>query len=691
MPHNELQYGERFLADLEASIITLDLQGYITGWNQGAEHLFGYCAEEALGRHILMLYADEDEDDADLFNTVLCQGRGEMEVTRRKKNGQVFWASIYFFLARDGEGRPLRMVGFLRDITDRMIAEEKARLYTRIFDSANDAVIITDPARRIISVNPAYWQITGFSAEEACGQPPSFLRQETDLTRQIEATLSATGHWEGELWDRRKNGEAFPAWVILSVVRNQVGKILHFFGVFADLTERKNAEAQIHRLAYYDQLTNLPNRALLFSLLGQTLAESKRRGRHGALLCFNVSGFKHINDSFGHNAADHLLVELAQRLRRMLREEDVVARSSADEFFIGLFDIRQREDVAVVARRTLDALAQPFFIKGQEVLLSSHVGAAVFPDDGRDAETLINKSAVALYRARESGHDFLFYSAEMNRRSLARIMLDTELRHALERDEFILHYQPQYNQQTGQVDGCEALIRWNHPRRGLLPPGEFIPFAEESGLILPIGEWVAQEAVRQLGEWNRQGRRPVGLSINLSARQFRSGLVERLQGLCERHDVPPQQLELEITETLLMQGDPQMSNLLHGLHEAGFALALDDFGTGYSNLAYLHRFPFDTLKIDRTFVSGLPQNTSNAALVRAIVGIAASLGLKPIAEGVETEQEAQFLHQHGCVRYQGYLFSKPLAPVDFLEKCRLPGDDYPASGEPCGDAGIPVK
>ncbi|SFN60540.1 PAS domain S-box-containing protein/diguanylate cyclase (GGDEF) domain-containing protein [Formivibrio citricus] len=666
MISNELQYGEQLLAEIGASIVTLDLQGYITGWNAGAEQLFGYSAPEALGRHILMLYADENEDDADLFNTVMRQGRGEMEVTRRKKNGEVFWASIYFALARDSEGRPSRMVGFLRDITDRMQAEEKARLYTRIFDSANDAIIVTDPENRIISANPAYCRITGFCNEEAVGQVPGFLCEEgpdPEQARQIVATLSATGHWEGELWSKRKDGEAFPAWGIISAVRNETGKVIHNFCVFSDLTERKNAEAQIHRLAYYDQLTSLPNRALLFSLLEQALAESRRHGKKGALLCFNVAGFKHINDSFGHRAADRLLIELAQRLRDVLREADVVARSSADEFFIGIFDIRHREDAAIVARRLLDALSRPFFIKKQEVLLSSHVGAAVFPGDGRDAETLINKSAVALYRARESGQDFLFYSAEMNRRSLARVMLDTELRYALERNEFLLHYQPQYHQQTGRIVGAEALVRWKHPRRGLVPPSEFIPFAEETGLILLIGEWIAQEVIRQVGEWNRQGLSLPRLSLNLSAKQFRPGLVERLQALCEQHGVRTEQLELEVTETLLMHGDAQTTDLIHALSEAGFALALDDFGSGYSNLAYLHRFPFDTLKIDRSFVSGLPGNNSNAALVRAILGIAESLGIEPIAEGVETAEEAHFLLQHGCPRYQGFLFSRPL-PLD---------------------------
>lgn len=668
-PHNELEFCDQALADIKASLVTLDLQGYITGWNQGAEALFGYCAEEALGRHILMLYADENDNDAELFNTVLTQGHGEMEVKRRKKNGEVFWANLHFTLVRDEHGKPIRMVGFLRDITDRMEAEEKARLYTRIFDSANDAVIITNAERHILRVNPAFCRITGQQPEEAIGKLPGFLRfgeSDPDLAMEIEATLATTGHWEGELWDKRKQGEAFPAWVILSAVRDETDKVLYYFGVFSDLTERKAAEAQIHRLAYYDQLTNLPNRSLLFSLLEQALAESRRNARHGALLCFNIAGFKHINDSFGHNAADRLLVELAQRLRQALREADVVARSGADEFFIGIFDIHEREDVSLVIRRVLEAISLPFMVKMQEVLLTAHVGVAVFPDDGRDAETIINKSAVALYRARENGQDSLFYSSEMNRRSLARVMLETELRHALDRNEFVLYYQPQYDQLQHKIIGAEALIRWQHPQRGLVPPNDFIPFAEESALILAIGEWVSQESVRQFGEWRRSGLQLPQLSINLSARQFRSGLVERLQLLCERHGVMPQQLELEITETLLMHGDAQVTGLLLALHEAGFLLALDDFGTGYSNLSYLHKFPFDTLKIDRSFVTGLPNNAGNATLTRAIIGIAESLDLYPIAEGVETEQEAQFLRENGCARYQGYFGSRPLPANDFV-------------------------
>lgn len=665
-PHNELEYGDQVLTDIKASLVTLDLQGYITGWNQGAAELFGYAIEEALGRHILMLYADEDEQDADLFNTVLTQGRGEMEVKRRKKNGEIFWANLHFSLVRNADGKPLRMVGFLRDITDRMQAEEKARLYTRIFDSANDAVIITDPQRHILQVNPAFCRITGYTAEEVVGKLPGFLRpggSDPQLQREIDATLASAGHWEGELWDKRQQGDAFPVWVILSAVHDDTGKIAYYFGVFSDLTERRNAEAQIHRLAYYDQLTNLPNRAMLFSLLEQALAESRRNSRHGALLCFNIAGFKHINDSFGHNAADRLLAELSGRLRIALRESDVVARSGADEFFIGIFDIREREDLSLVIRRILEAINLPFMVKLQEVLLTAHLGIAVFPDDGRDAETIINKSVVALHRARENGQEYLFYSAEMNRRSLARIMLETELRHALDRGEFLLHYQPQYDRQY--LIGAEALVRWQHPQRGLVPPSEFIPFAEESGLILAIGEWVACEAIRQMGEWSRQGLHLPTVSINLSVRQFRSGLVERLQLLCERYGVMPQQIELEVTESLLMHSDMQVTSLLHALHDAGFALALDDFGTGYSNLGYLHKFPFDTLKIDRSFVSGLPDAKGNAALVRAIIGIAASLGLAPIAEGVETAEEARFLQENGCSRFQGYYGSRPL-PVAAL-------------------------
>ncbi|WP_051279378.1 putative bifunctional diguanylate cyclase/phosphodiesterase [Chitinilyticum aquatile] len=661
---NELDIAARLLGDLEASLLVLDPQGYITGWNSGAEKLFGYSAAEILGQHILLLYADENEDDAGLFNSVFSLGRGTVEVRRRRKNGEVFWARIQLILVRDDAGRPERLIGFVHDISEQIADREEAHLLTRVFQSTPDAIVITNAAREIINVNPAYCRISGNSEQESRGRIPGFLAH-PELASHIDAGLTATGHWEGELWELRADGSRYPVWLTLSAVHDKRNEIQNYFAVFSDLTERKAAEEQIHRLAYYDSLTSMPNRSMLFTLLEQALAEARRQRNTGAILCFNLVGFKAINDSFGHAGGDQLLIELARRIRSCLREEDVLARFGGDEFYIGLFDISLRDDAALVARRILDQVALPFELERQEVILKAHIGMTIYPEDGRDADRLINDAAVAMYRAKQADQPFLFYSAEMNRRSLARIKLSADLHHAVERNELCLHYQPQINPADGRILGAEALIRWQHPQRGLLLPGEFVPFAEENGLIGLLGDWVIDAACRQLAQWHEQGIHLDRLAVNLSARQFQPGLADRLLVILQRYALSPSQLELEITETLLMQVDERMTVMLNELHEAGFTLALDDFGTGYSNLAYLLAFPIDYLKIDQRFVRGLPFDANNVAIVRAIIGIAQNLGLSLIAEGVEKQDEAHFLASMDCHLLQGFYLAKPLPADDF--------------------------
>ncbi|QLI81468.1 EAL domain-containing protein [Chitinibacter fontanus] len=670
MSQNELEPAIRILGDINASLIALDLEGYITGWNGGAERLFGYPSEEVLGRHVLMLYADETDNDIELFNRVLTQGQTTLEVKRRHKDGRDFWVQIHLNLVRDEAGKPLRMIGFLHDISSQIADQVRSRLLASVFRHTPDAIVITDESRHLIECNPAYLRLIGDKLPKIIGKVPYFLEQEvgkkTATAQSIDAHLASTGHWEGELWSRRANGEAFPAWLTLSAVHGRQNKLQHYFAVMADLSERKAAEEQIFRLAYFDTLTKLPNRSHLFSLLEQALSEARRQQRSGALLCFNIAGFKAMNDSFTHRGGDQILVVVAERIRSCLRDEDVLSRFGGDEFCIGLFDIRQREDAAIVAERILATVAEPYYVQQEEIVIKAHIGMSVFPDDGRDADKLINLAAVAMHRAKQGRQAMLFYSSDMNQRSLARIKLTTDLHHALARDEFELHYQPQVNAQTGQICGAEALIRWRHPQRGLVPPGEFIPFAEESGLIVQIGIWVFNAACQQMAQWRHQGLGLERLAINLSPRQFGRHLVDELLAVVNQHQLPASCIELEITETLLMKADEDVTATLNALHQAGFSLALDDFGTGYSNLGYLHAFPLDYLKIDQSFVRGLPDNHSNAAIVRAIIGIALNLELQLIAEGVENEAEAQFLASLDCHQLQGYYLAKPMPAADFV-------------------------
>ena len=449
-------------------------------------------------------------------------------------------------------------------------------------------------------------------------------------------------------------------------VRNDDGRLTNYFVVMSDLTERKEAEAQIYRMAYYDALTGLPNRDLLHSLVEQALAEAHRNHGHGALLFVDINRFKQVNDSFGHEAADRLLLEIARRLQKALRAEDVVSRVGGDEFVIGLFDLTHRDDAAGVARKAIEAVIQPFQFEGLEIIVSASVGIAVFPDDGRDAETLIRSADAAHLQAKRAGPDgWMYYSKEMNVRSIERLKLETGLRRALEQQQFVLFYQPQVSLLTGELTGVEALVRWQHPTQGMVPPGQFIPFAEETGLIAPIGEWVLQEAVRQIAAWSAEGWPPIKVAVNLSSRQFRPSLATEVAAVLTRHQVDAHWLELELTESMLLRDGMDVIGMMLDLRAIGVSLALDDFGTGYSSLAYLKQFPIHKLKVDQSFVRGMPDDTKDVAIARSIISLGHHLELKVLAEGVETQAQADCLRESGCEEVQGFLFARPLDVAAF--------------------------
>ncbi len=670
---NEIRRQSQILDQIHDSVITLDPQGYITGWNNGAERLFGYTADEAVGRHLLLLYADEDESMEGFYNAFLENGSREMTVRRRKKSGEVFWASVSLSVSHDEDGRPNGLIGYLVDISDQLTAAEKLRLHARIFECAGEAILVTDADERIVSVNQAFCNITGFAEAQLRGETPATMNLGLSGPRggEIRRALDAQGHWSGELQLRRRGGDEYPAWVSVSLVRNGRGLPTHYCFVFADITERRQAEEQIYRLAYFDPLTELPNRSLLYSLLEQAIAEAHRKHEHGAVLFVDLNRFKHINDSFGHAPADELLAEVARRLSGSLRKEDVVSRPGGDEFVVALFDIKRRDDAAVVARKLLAALAEPFFVERHEVLLSASIGIAVFPDDGRDAETLIRNADVAMYRAKQLGSSsFLYYSREMNLRSLERLKLEGNLRHALARHEFLLHFQPQLDLASGRIVGAEALLRWEAPGHGLVSPTLFVPVAEETGLIIPIGEWVIDATCRQLRTWLDAGLRPVKVAVNLSPRQFSHNLPRTVLDILHAYDVPPALLEVEITESMLMHNADSVVAMMQEFAAAGISMSLDDFGTGYSSLSYLKRFPIDTLKIDQSFVRGIPTDTDDSAIATAIISMAKALRLRVIAEGVETGEQQAFLKKAGCDEVQGYWFSRPLAADAFARLLR---------------------
>jgi len=667
----ESRQQKQILEQIQDSVITLDLAGFITGWNRGAERLFGYTADEAVGQNLLFLYADEDASDSLFHDAFLEHGGREMEVRRRRKNGDEFWASMSLSLVRDEQGQPTGLIGYLRDITDRLEAEQNLRLHSRIFENSDEAIIVTDAKEHIVAVNPSFCRITGFTAQEVLGKTPRLFRSgqhDTVFYENVWAALTSTGRWQGEMWDRRKNGDEFPQWASITAVRNSQGEITHYFSIFSDITERKLQEEQIHHMAYYDDLTGLPNRALLFKLLDQALNESRRSRNIGALLFIDLNRFKPINDTLGHDAGDQLLKEVGQRFCNVLRDSDVVCRHGGDEFVVALMNVARHEEPGIVAQKLISVLDEPFLILGHELQIGASIGISIFPDDAFDAETLLRYADIAMYRAKQSDSDsYVYFSHEMNQKSLDRLKIEAGLKRALDRNELLLYYQPKVALDGGHIVGAEALVRWQHPERGMVPPGEFIPVAEETGLIIAIGDWVMDAACAQARQWLNAGMPTTRIAVNLSARQFAPGLPDKVKAVLEKYQLPPQWLELEITESMLMHSAESVIALMDELTAFGVSLSLDDFGTGYSSLSYLKRFPIETLKIDRSFIMGTPDDANDCAIAGAIVSMAKRLRHRVIAEGVETAEQVEFLRTLGCHEIQGYFFSPPVPAEKFAQ------------------------
>ena len=548
----QLAHQSQILDQIHESVLTMDRMGYITSWNKGAERLFGYTALEAIGRNILFLYADDDQDFQDAFAE---QGGRMMEVRRRKKSGEIFWASLSLSPLCDLEDRPTGLIAYLTDITERKLAEER-----------------------------------------------------------------------------------------------------------------------LHHLAYYQELTGLPNRTLFGRLVDQALMVAQRNESTACVLYLDLNRFKLINGTLGRRVGDDLLRLVAERLRNALRDEDVVAHLSGDEFAVGLFDIRQHFEATTVAQKLQAALEAPFLVQGHDLRVGASIGISVYPQDGQDAETLLRMADIAMERAKEHAENpdrsVAFYRLDMNEGMQQRMLIESGLRHALGNGELILHYQPKFEIGSSRLVGAEALVRWKHPVRGMVPPIEFIPLAESTGLIVQVGEWVLEQACAQAAIWQRAGLPPFRLAVNVSAREFTPSLPGRVAETLRRYRLDPHWLELEITESTLMHDIEHVIAIMDRISALGVALSLDDFGTGYSSLSYLKRFPIDTLKIDRSFTTGIPLDPSDCAIASTIIGMGRKLGHRVIAEGVETLEQLEFLRQAGCDEVQGYLYGKPLPAYEFEKSLR---------------------
>ncbi len=515
--------------------------------------------------------------------------------------------------------------------------------------------MITDARQQIVAVNRAFTEITGYSEQEALGNSPRLLasgQHDSSFYVALWHQLNAEGHWQGEIWNRRKNQELYPEWLTVSAVRNADGELSHYVGVFADISTLKYAQARLDYQAHHDPLTGLPNRLLFESRLNASLKEAQEDDHQGAVLFLDLDRFKHINDSLGHPVGDLLLKSIATRLREQLRDVDTVARQGGDEFIILLPGLHHALDAEHVANKLLLCFEMPFIAGEQEFFVSASIGICLYPSDGSDVATLVKNADAAMYRAKAQGRNRVeFYTRELTFQATERMALEHELRRALESDQLQLYYQPKLSLSTGQLVGAEALIRWKHPQFGTISPDRFIPLAEENGLILPLGDWVLRQACRQMSRWQDSHAAFGPLSVNLAGAQLRqTNLVERIRELLAHYNLQPSRLQLEITESFLMHQTEEALSILHSLKHLGVQLAIDDFGTGYSSLSYLKQLPLDTLKIDQSFVHGLPDDPHDAAIARAIIALGRSMNLTVIAEGVEHEAQERFLEAEVATR-----------------------------------------
>ncbi len=574
---------------------------------------------------------------------------------------------------RDEHGEISGMVGIVLDVTERRRSEDRLRLSAAVIDATRDGVMVTDLGPSIRSVNRAFCEITGYTEDEVIGQQPRMLdsgRHGPGLQERIVEQLQDIGHWQGELWIRDKSGGVHPEWTTVNAVRDEDGRPQHYVALFTDVSRLKQTEERLQRLAHYDPLTDLPNRLLAQSRLDHLLKRADPEHDRLAVLFIDLDGFKTVNDSLGHALGDRLLVAIAKRFDAQLGEQHTLARLGGDEFLLVIESIDSPAEAALVAQNLLQVFDEPFELPGgHEVYASASVGVALFPSDGCESGELIRNSDAAMYQAKANGRStYQFYTTELTRSANERLALHGQLRRALVNGEFALHYQPLMRVSDGAVVGVEALVRWFPPGEAMVLPGRFIPVTEETGLILPLGDWVLRTACRQMKQWQESGLTGLRLAVNLSARQLQQpGVVWQLQDVLEETGLDAATLELELTESSLMEGGEQAVDTLVALRALGVTLAIDDFGTGYSSLAYLRRFPVHTLKIDRSFVEDLSVTSSEAEIAAAIIALSRSLRLDVLAEGVERIEQLEFLQQHGCTYYQGFLVSRP-QPADEMEQ-----------------------
>lgn len=657
--------------DHDFALILLDVQMPGLDGYEVANLLSG--GEHTCGIPIIFVTAAYKDDQHQMMG----YASGAVDYLEKPINESVLQAKVRVFLELRKKEELLRVLSMLEkanrnlsiEIERRCQSEEASQqLANTVFAEASEGIMVADANGKVVAINAAFSRMTDFALTDVIGNTCSLLNAgclDRAPIKTMWSQLQQTGRWQGEVWSRRKHGEAFLSWYSVSTIRNQDRSIANFVFFITDITKRKRDEEALWRQANFDSLTGLPNRSLFIERLSRAIADVKRDGETVALMFIDIDRFKRVNDSMGHGVGDLLLQEIAVRLSECLRGNDTVSRISGDEFSVLLKGLKDATDAVIVANGIVNAISRPFYINGNEVSVGASIGISLFPQDAGDASSLLRNADMAMYSAKEAGRNtFMFFSKKMDKQIQSMVRLSNDLRNAVERNELVLHYQPIIDATSLAIVGAEALVRWKHSLLGMIPPSEFIPVAEDTGLIGSITEWVLSTACRDAAEWQRHSPGPLRVSVNLSNRQRNiSGFIAQSADVAAQAGLPRELLTFEITESFALEEIDK----IQAIRDCGYGLAIDDFGTGYSSLSYLRKLPADTLKIDRSFVNGLGVHADDTMLVGSIIAIAHGLRMKVVAEGVETQAQVKCLQEAGCGLLQGYYFSKPLPAERFID------------------------
>ncbi len=671
--NNSEKKFRKLIQSAPEAMVFVDPQGKIVLVNDQMKKMFGYEEVEMKGKAVEMLISLNHIDHAglraDFFaNASIKAMKGGAELLAVHKDDHEFPVAVNLSQIATEDG--LVVCVAVRDITENKKTEQQLRLWAEILKNSGEGMFVTDVEANIILTNDSFVRISGYSTEEIIGQKPSLFKSDRhgrEFYQRMWNSLRQTGYWQGEIWDRRKDGTVYPKWSTISRVIDDKQKVTHYIAIFNDITDRKKAEDRIRYLAFYDDLTGLPNRSLLQDRLQSAIEHAKRFEEKLAVMFMDLDNFKIINDSLGHSAGDDLLQQVGKRLEGICRSSDTISRFGGDEFVIILPSSEHPLHAVHVAERVAQALNTSFDINGFSLRMTASIGICLYPEDGGDVDSLIRNADVAMNNIKENGRgNYRFYSMELNAMAAERLSLINDLRLALEQNEFVLHYQPKVNAISGKMTGVEALLRWNHPKKGMVPPLAFIAELEETRLIIPVSEWILQEVCRQQREWAQMGLGQISVAVNISAVQFQQpAFLETIKafiGTCETW----QCIEFEVTEGVVLKNPAEAIEIMEKLKDMGLLLSLDDFGTGFSSLSYLRRLPIDKLKIDQTFVREMMGNPKDIVIIKAILDLSKGLNLKTIAEGVETEEQLSILRSMGCDEIQGYYFAKPMPGEAFV-------------------------